>query len=92
MQMAAAACASNSYWGHHMVTLSLLQIFFPYFFQKLPIIKHIDFVKINIVMLVNTTLMWQGPRVGKRCFKLLLHLSYLSSAFACRSVVDITTG
>jgi hypothetical protein len=54
-----------------MVTLSLLQIFFPYFFQKLPIIKHIDFVKINIVMLVNTTLMWQGPRVGKQRFTYL---------------------
>mmetsp|Transcript_457 Transcript_457/g.649 ORF Transcript_457/g.649 Transcript_457/m.649 type:complete len:252 (-) Transcript_457:94-849(-) len=53
-----------SYWAHHLTTLSLIQILFPVV-STLPVIKHIDFVKIAIVALINTTCLWQGPKLGK---------------------------
>lgn len=57
-----------SYWAHHLVTIALLQILvqlvFPAFMQ-LPLIKNVDLVKITAVALVNTTLLWQIPRLDK---------------------------
>eukprot|EP00611_Tribonema_gayanum_P027289 TRINITY_DN6702_c1_g1_i1.p1 TRINITY_DN6702_c1_g1~~TRINITY_DN6702_c1_g1_i1.p1 ORF type:complete len:343 (-),score=95.99 TRINITY_DN6702_c1_g1_i1:379-1293(-) len=53
-----------SYWGHHLTTVSLVQILFPAVFS-IPIIQHFDFVKIAAVALTNTTLLWQIPRLER---------------------------
>lgn len=52
-----------SYWGHYVVYLTLLQLLFPKQMEKVPILGKIDFFTLNLIMLTNTMVLWQIPRL-----------------------------